>query len=144
MPRYPVTLRRDTNDTILVGFPDVPEAHTFGDDEDEALMQAVDALESALSLYVEDRREIPRPSAVERRGKSVIVPARSEAKLGPVHGDARGEDRQGGTGSTAELSFAADRPSAGSVPFVAAGTIGSGIPRDWKAAGGGDRGRGLS
>ena len=82
MLRYPVTLKRDTNNTILVGFPDVPEAHTFGEDEDEALMQAVDALESALSLYVEDRREIPRPTPVKRRGKSVILPALTEAKLG--------------------------------------------------------------
>jgi len=50
MLRYPVILERDSNNTILVGFPDVPEAHTFGDDEDEALMHAVDALESALSF----------------------------------------------------------------------------------------------
>ena len=46
MLRYPVKLSRDTNDTILVEFLDVPEAHTFGEDVDEALMQAVDALES--------------------------------------------------------------------------------------------------
>jgi antitoxin HicB len=81
MLRYPVKLSRDTNDTILVEFPDVPEAHTFGEDEDEALMQAVDALESALSMYIDDRRDIPRPSPVKRRGKFVTVPALTEAKL---------------------------------------------------------------
>ena len=81
MLRYPVILQRDTNGTIRVEFPDVPEAHTFGEDTDEALMQAVDALESALSMYVEDRREIPRPSPVKPRGKAVILPALTEAKL---------------------------------------------------------------
>jgi antitoxin HicB len=34
---YPVTLEKDDNGTILVGFPDVPSAHTFGDDEADAL-----------------------------------------------------------------------------------------------------------
>jgi antitoxin HicB len=81
MLRYPVRLSRDTNGTILVDFPDVPEAHTFGEDEDEALMQAVDALESALSMYIDDRRDIAKPSPVKRRGKFVTVPALTEAKL---------------------------------------------------------------
>ena len=82
MLRYPVILEHDTEtDTVTVGFPDIPEAHTFGDDEEEALMQAVDALESALSLYIEDRRDIPAPSAIKGR-KSVSLPALSEAKVG--------------------------------------------------------------
>jgi antitoxin HicB len=81
MLQYPVTLKRDTNGSILVTFPDVPEAHTFGDDEPEALMRAVDALETALSLYVDDRRDIPKPSPIKARGKSVSLPALSEAKL---------------------------------------------------------------
>jgi|SRR5579883_2706627 len=81
MLRYPVTLKRDTNGTILATFPDVPEAHTFGDDEPEALMRAVDALETALSLYVDDRRDLPKPSCIPARGKAVTLPALSEAKL---------------------------------------------------------------
>jgi antitoxin HicB len=48
---YPVNLTPDDG-TVLVTFPDVPEAITFGMDEDEALLQAVDALETALSFYV--------------------------------------------------------------------------------------------
>jgi antitoxin HicB len=81
MLRYPVTLKRDTNGTMRVEFPDVPEANTFGEDADEALTRAVDALESALSLYIEDRRDIPKPSPVKPRGKAVILPALTEAKL---------------------------------------------------------------
>jgi len=80
MLRYPVTLKRDTNGTILVSFLDVPEAHTFGEDEAEALLRAVDALETALSLYVDDRRDIPRPST-PKRGKFVTLPALTEAKI---------------------------------------------------------------
>ena len=37
MLRYPVKLSKDTNDTILVDVLDIPEAHTFGEDREEAL-----------------------------------------------------------------------------------------------------------
>ena len=40
---YPVLLERDDNDTILVSFPDFPEAHSFGNDEADALRHAQDA-----------------------------------------------------------------------------------------------------
>ena len=49
--RYPVKLKRDTNGTILVGFPDFPEAHTFGEDNQDALLRAVDALETVRQAY---------------------------------------------------------------------------------------------
>jgi antitoxin HicB len=80
MLRYPVKLERDTNHTILVSFLDVPEAHTFGDDREDALARAVDALETALMLYMEDRQPIPEPSDVKRR-PHVTLPALTEAKL---------------------------------------------------------------
>jgi antitoxin HicB len=80
MLRYPAKLQRDTNGTVLVSFPDVPEAHTFGDDREEALTRAVDALETAFMGYMEDRQAIPRPSTF-RRGPYVVLPALTEAKL---------------------------------------------------------------
>src|SRR5512135_3083905 len=67
MPAYPVTLTPDDNDRILVTFPDVPEAITFGEDEADALLRAVDALESAMMVYIEDRRDLPKPSPAEGR-----------------------------------------------------------------------------
>ena len=77
---YPVILTPDDG-TVLVTFPDVPEAITFGADEDEALLQAVDALESALSFYVGDRKPLPVPSAAE--GRPTVRPSALEcAKLG--------------------------------------------------------------
>jgi antitoxin HicB len=81
MIKYPVTLKRDTNGTLLVSFPDVPEAHTFGDDAAEALLRAADALETALSIYVDARRPIPPASPLKRGQKFVILPALTEAKV---------------------------------------------------------------
>jgi antitoxin HicB len=81
MVKYPVILEPDTNGTLLVSFPDVPEAHTFGDDESEALLRAVDALETVLSAYVDARRPIPLASRVKRGQKSVVLPSLAEAKL---------------------------------------------------------------
>jgi antitoxin HicB len=77
---YPVILTQDDG-TLLVTFPDVPEAITFGMDEDEALLQAVDALETGLSFYVEARKPLPVPSAAE--GRPTVRPSALEcAKLG--------------------------------------------------------------
>ena len=67
MLRYPVKLTKDTNDTILVDVPDVPEAHTFGEDREEALLRVPDAIESALMGYIDLRRDIPVPRP-DRRG----------------------------------------------------------------------------
>jgi antitoxin HicB len=78
---YPVTLTPD-GETVLVTFADVPEALTFGADEDEALLQAIDALETALSLYVDARKSLPAPSK-PRRGQRTVRPSALEcAKLG--------------------------------------------------------------
>jgi antitoxin HicB len=78
---YPVTLTPD-GETTLVTFADVPEAITFGADEDEALLHAVDALESALACYVADRLALPAPSR-PKRGQRTVRPSPLEcAKLG--------------------------------------------------------------
>ncbi|MCX7167618.1 MAG: helix-turn-helix domain-containing protein [Rhodocyclales bacterium] len=78
---YPVILTPDDG-TMLVTFPDVPEAITFGVDADEALLQAVDALETALSLYVDARKSLPLPRKA-RRGQRTVRPSALEcAKLG--------------------------------------------------------------
>ena len=63
---YPGDLSPDDNDTILVIFPDLPGA-TFGEDEAEALANAVDALETILGSYVNDRLDIPKPSPANGR-----------------------------------------------------------------------------
>jgi antitoxin HicB len=77
---YPVRLERDGNDTILVTFPDFPEAHSFGDDEADALLHARDVLATVLEAYIKDRRPIPRPSR-HPRATYVAAPALIEAKV---------------------------------------------------------------
>ena len=70
---YPVTLTPDDG-TVLVTFADVPEAITFGADEDEALLNAIDALETALSFYVDARKPLPVASK-PRRGQRTVRPS---------------------------------------------------------------------
>jgi antitoxin HicB len=77
---YPVKLERDDNDTILVSFPDFPEAHTYGDDVEDALKRAPAALATVIDAYIKDRRDIPLPSAVVTKYR-VTVPALVETKV---------------------------------------------------------------
>lgn len=81
MFNYPVTLTPDDG-TVLVTFADVPEAITFGTDEQEALLQAIDALETGLSFYVDARQPLPVPSKAKRGQKTVSPSALECAKLG--------------------------------------------------------------
>ena len=77
--RYPVRLKTDDNGTYLVSFPDVPEAHTFGESKADALDHAQDALLTALDGYISNKRPIPTPS---RTGKFIVeVPPLDVAKL---------------------------------------------------------------
>jgi antitoxin HicB len=78
--RYPVALARDDNDTVLVTFPDIPEAITFGVDEAEALENAADALAVAITGYIQDRRDVPDPSPAES-GHFVGLSLLGELKL---------------------------------------------------------------
>jgi antitoxin HicB len=79
MLRYSVKLSKDTNGSILVDVPDVPEAHTFGEDRAEALLRAADAIETALMICIGQRRDLPTPAA--GKGPFVILRALTEAKL---------------------------------------------------------------
>lgn len=77
MRGYPVNLRKDGN-FITVSFPDIPEAHTFGNNREHALEMAKEALETAMEFYFDDQRPVPRPSET-RRGQAVVDLAPSVA-----------------------------------------------------------------
>jgi len=64
---------------VLVRFPDVPDAVTFGDTKEEALARATDALLTVFDAYMKDKRDIPPPSA--SRGLGVQVPALDASKV---------------------------------------------------------------
>jgi antitoxin HicB len=72
MLSYPVNLELDTNNTYLVTFPDIPEAISVGEDKEEALRNGLDALESAIEIYFDEKREIPQPSRA-RKGQAVVT-----------------------------------------------------------------------
>lgn len=77
---WPTELDRQEDSSILVSFPDVPEALTEGETEDAALEQAQDCLVAALGGYVVARRAIPWPSPAH--GRAVIaLPALAAAKI---------------------------------------------------------------
>ena len=45
-----------------VWFPDLPECHTDGDDLDDAVNMAAEALELVIESYIENGRALPEPS----------------------------------------------------------------------------------
>jgi antitoxin HicB len=81
MFEYLVELKKDSNGSYQVNFPDVPEAHTFGNNREEALEHAIEALEVALSFYIDEGKELPKSSA--KRGRQIVRPSLiAEMKLG--------------------------------------------------------------
>lgn len=80
MLQYPVMLVRE-DDAYLVEVPDFPEAHTFGEDEADALVRAADAIASAMKGRITDREDIPLPSPAKRGQWMVTIPALVWAKL---------------------------------------------------------------
>ena len=79
---FPVVLSAQPEGGFVVTFPDVPEAITQGEDEEEALLYAVDALETALSFYVDARKNLPLASRPKRGQRTVRPSALEGAKLG--------------------------------------------------------------
>lgn len=74
---FPIHLEPAAEGGWIVRFPDVPEAVTQGEDRDEALRHAVDALE----FYVDDGRPLPVP-AVPTSGQATVRPsAQARIKL---------------------------------------------------------------
>jgi antitoxin HicB len=67
---------------VLVTFADVPEAITFGVDAENALLNAVDALETGLSFYVDARKSLPVASLPVLGQRTVRPSALECAKLG--------------------------------------------------------------
>lgn len=80
---YPVELTPDASiGGFTVTFPDVPEAITEGDDLDEALLRAVDALETALSFYTDEGADLPKASKAKRGQRTVSPSAQACIALG--------------------------------------------------------------
>ena len=59
MLAYSIRLKKDDNGTILATAPDFPELTTFGEDRDDALLHAIDALEEAIAARIARDQDIP-------------------------------------------------------------------------------------
>jgi antitoxin HicB len=75
---YPVVLEPDDNGTWLVICPDLPEVTTWGEDQEDALRHAADAIEEALAARMAHREPLPEPS---RRPAMVVSTGRRKLNL---------------------------------------------------------------
>ena len=78
---YPCQITRYEEDEFVVSFPDVAGANTSGNDRNEALEMAEDALSVVLAGYMKLRRSIPVPSAMVDGQEIVAVTPIVAAKL---------------------------------------------------------------
>lgn len=70
----------DIDGAVVVTCPDIPEFASVGDDMDESLLNAVDGLETALEIYIQDRRMWPNPQSLSKDAVTVSLPALATAK----------------------------------------------------------------
>jgi antitoxin HicB len=77
---YPATLTSDADGGFVVTFRDWPEAITQGETRDQALEEAADCLEEAVAGRIDDRGEIPSPSAALADEATVAVPIATALK----------------------------------------------------------------
>ncbi len=76
---YNAKFETASDGSIQVRFPDIPEALTFGRNEQEAKLHARDALTTALEMYAEDSQPYPKPRY--RSGYPIQVRGLHAAKL---------------------------------------------------------------
>lgn len=78
---YPVTIHEDENPGVAVTCDDLPEFNSAGDDVADALRESVDGIETALSIYVDQRRVIPQASQPAPGQHVVRLPVVTVAKI---------------------------------------------------------------
>ena len=59
---YRIKLTPDDNGTLLVTCPALPEVTTFGENREDAMRHAVDAIEEALAARIARGAEVPPPA----------------------------------------------------------------------------------
>ena len=81
MPKFPAQIDGTEADGYTVTFRDIPEAITQGNTLDEAKVNAVDALITAMDFYFEDGRPAPTPSKAQQSDVLVALPPSVAAKV---------------------------------------------------------------
>jgi antitoxin HicB len=78
---YRYALERQENGWWLVRFPNIPEALTEGETEEEARVNAIDCVVTALEGYMKAGRPVPRPSPQHPESSRAVLPSLVTAKL---------------------------------------------------------------
>ncbi|MBN8507537.1 MAG: type II toxin-antitoxin system HicB family antitoxin [Burkholderiales bacterium] len=78
--QYPVMLAAAEEGGWVVTCRDLPPLVTQGEDEQDALAQAADAMDEVFAAYMLDGVDFPEPSKARRRERLVAPPAETVAK----------------------------------------------------------------
>jgi len=80
--RYPVSLTAADEGGYVVTCRDLPPLVTQGEDEQDALAQAADAMDEVFATYMIDGVDFPEPSKARRRERLAAPPAAKAALAG--------------------------------------------------------------
>ena len=78
---YAIRFEESSASGLAMFCRDLPELNSYGDDRESAISEALDAIETTLSIYVDQRRVIPVASAPEADEHVVRLPAVTVAKI---------------------------------------------------------------
>ncbi len=78
--KYPATFTPETGG-FVVTFRDIPEAITQGDTEEDAAFMARDVLREAMTVYFDEKRQVPMPSNARKGERLVDLPLSVAAKV---------------------------------------------------------------
>lgn len=78
---YPAKFDKEESGIYAVSFRDIPEAITCGDNYEDAVRMARDALLTSMDFYFEDHRKVPLPSPQQEDEVLIELPASVFAKV---------------------------------------------------------------
>lgn len=81
MYNYAIRFEKDTAPGLAVYCRDLPQFHSYGDDEQHAVREAVDGIGTTLSIYVDDRLSIPKATAPKPGERVIYLPSVTVAKI---------------------------------------------------------------
>ena len=81
MLTYPIKFTPDDNGMLLVTCPVLPELTTFGEDQAEARLRAIEAIEEALASRLADGRDIPLPAEGRQGARRIALPTLMALKI---------------------------------------------------------------
>lgn len=70
--RYPVVIHKDPDSDYGVTVPDLPGCFSAGDTIDEALVQAVEAIECHIEGLMVDEEPVPSPQSIEHHQQNPL------------------------------------------------------------------------